>query len=609
MKARIAVAGVLAAAAIAVGWAFFAHRAASLPDLDGQWKSWRSELRIARDGGPYAIVVDNPTGFLGGVYSGEPRDGALALSGPLAALCRDMRYVKDGDKLQFCGEEFERVARAAQTPNAAKLPRLPSAVERDRGALPVSTATVAKASCGPGSHPETALQGQVPPPLRRTGQFTGFDCNLQLVAQDKGEGAGWQVAFYLDKTGHVCAYYDTSPSTANRAHRGVAVVDVTDPSKPVTTDYLETPAMIDPLESLKVNERRGLLIAAAAVDEKAARLDIYGIDDDCRSPRLLSGGAARKGASRPPKATERVNEGDFSSDGNTYYATNLRAGTVHPIDIADPMHPKVLAEWSMPFNQRTSGLAIAANGARAYFTLYGRGAAAGSADESSLTNGIVIAGVGDVQARKPSPRVDVIGSLVWGDGSASHQVIPVRIAGKPYLIATDEGGSGDSNANGWSAACNAGLAPWNMARILDVGDEAHPAVASELKLEIDDAGNCKKVLPDLVGLSGFTYGSHYCSVDDPRNATALACAYLESGIRVFDIRDPRRPREIAYFVPPSVSTPSPGSLNNNSAANGRPDHCSAQLRFDPRTATLMTTCQDNGFLVLKFTNGAWPFGR
>jgi hypothetical protein len=33
------------------------------------------------------------------------------------------------------------------------------------------------------------------------------------------------------------------------------------------------------------------------------------------------------------------------------------------------------------------------------------------------------------------------------------------------------------------------------------------------------------------------------------------------------------------------------------------------MRFDPRTATLMTTCQDNGFLVLAFTNGAWPFAK
>jgi len=251
VKQRIAVAVVVAAAAMAAGWALVVHQRTSLPDLSGHWKSWRSELQIARDGRAYSIVVDNPTGFLGGVYSGEAHRGTLALSGPLAALCREMKYVKDGDKLQFCGEEFERAAGsaakasiAAKAPVAAKAPR-PSTDARD---ATVSLASVAKANCGPGSHPETALQGQVPSPLRRVGAFAGFDCNLQLVAQQKGEGAGWQVAFYADKAGHVCAYHDTAPSTANRVHRGVVVVDVTDPLKPEIANHLDTPAMLDPIE-------------------------------------------------------------------------------------------------------------------------------------------------------------------------------------------------------------------------------------------------------------------------------------------------------------------------------------------------------------------------
>ena len=49
-------------------------------------------------------------------------------------------------------------------------------------------------------------------------------------------------------------------------------------------------------------------------------------------------------------------------------------------------------------------------------------------------------------------------------------------------------------------------------------------------------------MPDIAGLSIFTYGSHYCSVDNRDNATALACGYFNSGIRVFDIRDPERPK-------------------------------------------------------------------
>ena len=76
---------------------------------------------------------------------------------------------------------------------------------------------------------------------------------------------------------------------------------------------------------------------------------------------------------------------------------------------------------------------------------------------------------------------------------------------------------------------------------------------------------------------------------------------------MFDIRDPVHPKEIAYYNPPAVTTPSPGSQNNRASATGRPDHCSAQVRLDASTGMLYTTCQDNGFLALKFTNGVWPF--
>src|SRR5205823_5822360 len=51
--------------------------------------------------------------------------------------------------------------------------------------------TVPKAVCGPNDHPETALQGQVPAAMRAAG-FKGFNCNLELLGQSKGDGANWQ---------------------------------------------------------------------------------------------------------------------------------------------------------------------------------------------------------------------------------------------------------------------------------------------------------------------------------------------------------------------------------------------------------------------------------
>jgi hypothetical protein len=240
--------------------------------------------------------------------------------------------------------------------------------------------------------------------------------------------------------------------------------------------------------------------------------------------------------------------------------------------------------------------------------LFGQGGAAVAAGQSP-TNGLVIADVSDIQSRKANPQMKVISTLVWPDGGGAQHTIPVKIQGKPYLIEVDEAGSGGNSANGWAAACAAKLPAWNMARIIDISDETKPAVITRFQLEMNDPANCDKVLPDLAGLSGFTYGSHYCSVDNKQNATTLACGYFESGIRVFDIRDPLRPREIAYYNPPAVTAPSPGSQNNRAVAAGRPDHCTAQVRLDAPTGMLYTTCQDNGFLSLKFTNGVWPFAE
>jgi len=81
----------------------------SRPELTGEWKSWRSDLRITLDGKRYRIEVDSPNGFLGGVYLGELNRDVIHVTGPLSPLCGEMRYQTESQKLEFCGEEFDRV--------------------------------------------------------------------------------------------------------------------------------------------------------------------------------------------------------------------------------------------------------------------------------------------------------------------------------------------------------------------------------------------------------------------------------------------------------------------------------------------------------------------
>ena len=207
--------------------------------------------------------------------------------------------------------------------------------------------TVPKAVCGPHDNPETALQGQVPAAMRAAG-FKGFNCNLELIGQSKGEGANWQTTQFKqrgdrddddddddrdgehgNKHARVCGYHGTASPTLSlpgRAHLGVAVLDLTDAKDPAPTAYLSTTAMLDPWESLKVNERRQLLAADNGQNGGAGpEVDIYDLSDDCRYPQLLASVAVGKadGSTGVP-ATVTGHEGAWAPDGLTYYGGDLR---------------------------------------------------------------------------------------------------------------------------------------------------------------------------------------------------------------------------------------------------------------------------------------------
>src|SRR5262249_13533512 len=68
----------------------------------------------------------------------------------------------------------------------------------DRGHSKEPPLTVPKARCGPHDNPESGLQGQVPAALRASG-FKGFNCNLELLGQARGDGANWQTTEFKDR--------------------------------------------------------------------------------------------------------------------------------------------------------------------------------------------------------------------------------------------------------------------------------------------------------------------------------------------------------------------------------------------------------------------------
>ncbi len=314
---------------------------------------------------------------------------------------------------------------------------------------------VAPPSCGPGSHPDPATpDGRVPASVDAQADAEGgFTCNLGVVAH-QGDSGGFKVWRYFDRQGHECAFYDTAllyPLNALRldgTSQGVAVLDMTDPVHPVQTDTLTSLPMLSPHESLNLNPERGLLAAVLGNPATYPGLvAIYSIQNDCRHPVLDAVGQyARWG-----------HESGMSPDG-TFWATGTSFPALAAIDTSDPQHPRTV--WDG--NVYVHGLNISANGDRAYLA---------DATEQKL----IILDTTQIAEHKPNPQVREISALTWQGVSIPQNAIPFTSHGHPYLLEFDEYATG---TYGGQSEVPGGV------RIIDIGDELHPRVVSDIRLQI-----------------------------------------------------------------------------------------------------------------------------
>jgi len=483
------------------------------------------------------------------------------------------------------------------------------------GLLPPDAAaqTVPKTECGPNDRVETGLQGQTTKFERDSGlSELGFNCNLELVGQFQGDGSqSWHMAWFDN-----CAYYPTPPNP-ELLHQGTVVVDASDPRNPHASAYLDTPAMRYAWESLKVHKGRKLLAATERFDRSprtphlGTGFDIYDLSADCRHP-VLKASIQLAGSGDPFRAVQG-HAGNFTPDGLTYYASQdfrgLR-GIMPIIDVSDPSNPKQLLNWQFPGDGRPHDPSFSKDGTRLYS---GQPGQFGNTGSSIGPNGLVILDVSDIQFRRPNPQISVISTLFWEDGGQSQQTLGcprqgelrclVTIQGRPHLIFTDEAGAGGTG--GTAGACARGVPPHGFARIIDISDERNPKTISKLMLEVDDPANCPVILSDPPG-PGFalSYSSHYCNVDKVRNPKLLACTYQGAGLRVFDIRDPFHPREIAYYKPPARRTAFlPGSRLWAPGVDRTTDHTASQVRFKKYKGEMQIwfASADNGFQIVRFT--------
>ncbi|GAB4012983.1 LVIVD repeat-containing protein [Nocardioides ultimimeridianus] len=432
--------------------------------------------------------------------------------------------------------------------------------------------SVPRARCGAGSRPLAGMQGRVTsadvasPAAKR-----GWTCNVTPVSRFATPG-GWRVWRYRDPHGHTCVYYDTSftapaniISVAGGPSLGVQVLDAARPASLHHTATLMSLAMLSPHESLNLNAKRGLLAAEVGNGlTLPGTFDVYDVRSDCRHPRLLA-----------QRAIPTGHESGFSPDGRTFWVAG-GAGYITAFDLTNPRQPRQI--WKGAYYAH--GISVSADGRTIYQT-------------DPINGNLGILDVSQVQDRVPDPRVHDISRITWPTVSIPQNSVPFTRNGHHYLAEFDEFAF---RFNPATIADKVGAA-----RIINIDHPARPRVVANVRLAVNMRANHIAAHSDpspLGSMQVFGGAMHYCAVPTRNNPTILVCSALTSGLRIFDIRNPARPKEVGYFVAPPKAGHLLGLLPG--------DFATSQPAFDPRHRVVYYSDAGAGLYALRLNRRAWP---
>jgi len=368
------------------------------------------------------------------------------------------------------------------------------------------------------------MQGETPLADMQSGRSKSpYFCGVDVVAQvDPWDGGS---SGFIQRAGS-CAYVHGSDVDG----AGLAVVDLSDPTKPEIVTRLMTPATAGASETLDVLDRgpRRLLIAGnyggGVTPPGPAPMEIYDVSD-CANPRLLA-------AFEWPA---NIHAPRITPDGMYIYAGRqfgIAGGMV--MDISDLAQPAFLGDFPLVLpdgrQQRCHDLEFNTEMTRMY--------CAGSVplieqrkgDSAPSIWDISLVGRTDLGPTGEWPAIRFVSApAVRGQGD--HHTPLATIGGRRYMIAANE------------LRCTA------FPRIFDITDESDMRMVGEFRLESNE--RCLEDEDWARANRGGSYGLHYNSVvDDAWGDVALGMFnFMGSGLRIVDLRNPAKPVEIAYYHP------------------------------------------------------------
>jgi len=313
-------------------------------------------------------------------------------------------------------------------------------------------------------------------------------------------------------------------------HRGWSVLDVTDPSAPEYSTFIAGP---ENTWTIQVQVADGRMITAleriapgwgGSEGEPPAEEGflIWDVDEPAKPKRLGHYRTLSTGTHR-----------NFYDGGGVVHAAGGAPGfdgkIYHIVDIADPSNPKQISTFAL------DGQRQGAPKSGAKFSLHGPAHIEG--DRAYLSygdGGGIILDVSDFKQPRMVSRLAFQG-LCSRQGIHTYIPLPRR---KLALI-NDE------------AIAEHGEENLNLAGIADITNENEPRLLSLFPLPAPAEEMGIKNFYEKGGRFGphnQHHPNHQACLEDRDDLAYLT--YFNAGLRVYDIRDARAPKEIAYFIPP-----------------------------------------------------------
>ena len=306
--------------------------------------------------------------------------------------------------------------------------------------------------------------------------------------------------------------------------------------------------MQTPHESLVLSQRRGLLVAVAGnLATNVGQIDIYDVSKDCRHPEL--------------KSTTPLgvlgHESGFAPDGNTFYSASPAGQTIVAVDITNPTLP------------RRSGSATTTRTACRSETT------ATAPTWPASTPGLIILDTSrGPGARARTRRSARSRACQWHSMSIPQNAIPITIKGHPYLVEIDEFGGRLAGRR----------RPHHRHRRRDApAGRLEPAARGPPEGELRASSRTTTARRTRSRATRATTATCRTRVDP----TIVACSMILSGLRVFDIRDPRTRARSPTSTRPSRRASSRPRASTRRRATGRcraRRSCPSATRSGTRTA-------------------------